>query len=407
MAHGLLRTTVVLGLLTALGLFAVDMYLPALPAIRHDLGTGSNAVQATLTALLVTIGVGQLIAGPLSDILGRKRPLYFGLVVFIVGSIGCSVAPTIGVLIAFRVVQGLGACAVMVTPRAVIRDLYTGPEAARLMSLLTVVYSISPILAPLAGSLVTDVTGWRSVFVVTGLLAGLCVVLVHLMLPETRLPDQRLQSSLEGALSGYRVLFGDRHFIALALIASLTFAGWFIYAANSSFVIINHFGMSPRIYALLFALNSVSFVFASQFNAPLAQRFGLKQVVRTAIIGHLMTMTLTLFVTLAGIDRLDVLVVLLFIGFGLNGVIVPSTFVLAMAGNPAFAGTASALIGTLNFAGGALAVAMVAPFADASPLPMVAGIAASSSVVFAIAMATLRQGSVLPLRLGTNPADSA
>jgi DHA1 family bicyclomycin/chloramphenicol resistance-like MFS transporter len=112
-------------------------------------------------------------------------------------------------------------------------------------------------------------------------------------------------------------------------------------------------------------------------------------------------------VTLAGIDRLDVLVVLLFIGFGLNGVIVPSTFVLAMAGNPAFAGTASALIGTLNFAGGALAVAMVAPFADASPLPMVAGIAASSSVVFAIAMATLRQGSVLPLRLGTNPADSA
>jgi DHA1 family bicyclomycin/chloramphenicol resistance-like MFS transporter len=384
------RTAIVLGLLTAVGPVAIDMYLPALPAISRDLGVGTDAVQGSLMAFLMVLGLGQLISGPLSDMFGRKRPLYVGLSIFIAGSIGCALAPSIGTLIAFRVLQGIGACGVTVIPRAVVRDLHTGPDAARLMSLLLSVYSVSPILAPLAGSFITDAVGWRGVFLVVGLLAALAIVLVRTMLTETRPPSARLQSSLAGALSAYRVVLGDRHIIVLALISSLTLAGFFLYVANSSFVLTAHFGASPRLYAMLFAFNAVAFVGAAQFNAGLATRFGARAAVRMAVVGYAATMLLLLALTWAGVDRLDVLVALLFIGFGFAGVIVPLTFVLAMAGNPAIAGTASALLGTLNFAGGAVVVAVLAPFADGTPFPMVAGIATCAVIVFVVALLALR-----------------
>jgi MFS transporter, DHA1 family, multidrug resistance protein len=385
----LFRTALVLGLLTAMGPFAIDMYLPALPVIGTSLGANDDMVQASLMAFLIALGAGQLISGPLSDMFGRKTPLYIGLTIFIVASIGCALSPTINVLIALRVFQGLGACAVMVIPRAVVRDLYSGPDAARLMSLLMTIYSVSPILAPLLGSGITHMVGWRGVFWAIGLLAAIGVWLVAMLLPETRLPAARQQASLGAALSGYRTLLGDSHFVAMALIASLTLGGFFIYVANSSFVMSQHFGVSPSSYAILFALNAVSFVVMSQLNGRLAARFGLKPVVRIAIVCHVVTMLLLFALTVVGVDRLDVLVALLFVGYGLNGIIVPSTFVIAMQENPTLAGTASALIGTLNFAGGAIVVALVAPFADGTPLPMVTGIAASSVAVFVIAMVTL------------------
>src|SRR5258706_15212032 len=157
------RYAIVLGLLTAVGPFAIDMYLPTLPLIGRGLVADAQAVQASLIAFYVALGAGQLLAGPLSDMLGRKPPMYVGLTVFVGASIACALAPSIGTLIVFRLVQGLGACAAMVTPRAVVRDLYSGPAAARLMSLLLTVYSVSPILAPLVGSLVADAAGWRGV----------------------------------------------------------------------------------------------------------------------------------------------------------------------------------------------------------------------------------------------------
>jgi DHA1 family bicyclomycin/chloramphenicol resistance-like MFS transporter len=389
-SSALLRHGIVLGLLTAVGPFAIDMYLPALPAIGRSLGADAHAVQASLMAFFIALGAGQLVSGPLSDMFGRKRPLYIGLAIFLAASVGCATAPTVGTLIAFRLLQGLGACAVMVIPRAVVRDLYAGAQAARLMSLLMTVYSVSPILAPLAGSVATETLGWRSVFWLLAALAALGAVLVTACVRETRPPSARLQSSLRGALAGYRVLLGDRRFLGLALIASLTLAGFFVYVANSSFVMSAHYGASPHVYALLFALNAVSFVAASQMNGWLATRFGLRRAVRMASAGHAATMALLLILTLAGVDRLGVLVTLLFVGYGLNGIIVPSTFVLAMEGHAALAGTASALIGTLNFAGGAVVVAVVSPFANGTPLPMVWGIAACSFAVLALAQRTLR-----------------
>ncbi|WP_370880635.1 multidrug effflux MFS transporter [Variovorax paradoxus] len=385
------RYAIVLGLLTAIGPCAIDMYLPALPAIGHALGAGPHAVQASLMAFFIATAAGQLIAGPLSDIFGRKRPMYVGLAVFVAASIGCALAPSIGVLIAFRFLQGLGACACMVTPRAVVRDLHTGTEAARLMSLLILVYSVSPILAPLVGSFVADAANWRAVFWVIGALALLAMAMVAVFLPETRPPAARQQSSLRGAMASYGVLLRDRHFLAVAFMASLTLSGFFIYVANSSFVMSTHFGVSPRLYAVLFALNAVSMIAVSQMNGWLAARFGIRRVLRTAVIAHAITTALLLLVSaLAGVDRLGVLVGFLVVAYGLNGVIVPSAFVVAMEGHAARAGTASALLGTLNFAGGAVMVALVAPFADGTPRPMVAGIACCSAVVLVLALRALR-----------------
>jgi DHA1 family bicyclomycin/chloramphenicol resistance-like MFS transporter len=382
------RYAIVLGLLTTIGPFAIDMYLPALPAIGHALGADPHAMQASLMAFFIAVGAGQLVAGPLSDMFGRRRPMVAGLVLFMLASIGCALAPSVGVLIALRFLQGLGACACMVTPRAVVRDLYTGPEAARMMSLLLIVYSVSPILAPLVGSVVAESVGWRAVFgVVAALgLAGLAMLLVFL--PETRPAAARLSSNLRSAMAGYGVLLRDRHFMTLAFMASFTVSGFFVYVANSPFVMSAHFGVSPRLYAVLFALNAVSLLALSQVNGWLVARFGIRRVLRTAVMVQAAAVGALLVLTLAGVDRLAVLVLLLMVGYGLNGLIVPATFVLAMEGHAALAGTASALIGTMNFAGGAVMVALVAPFANGKPLPMVAGIAACAAVVLVLALRT-------------------
>ena len=194
------KMALILGLLSAIGLFAIEMHLPALPAIGQSLGAEVTAVQLSLTAFFLSLGVGQLLYGPVSDMLGRKPPLYFGLLVFTVASIGCALATNIETLIVLRFIQGLGAAAGMAIPRAVVRDLHTGNEAARLMSLLMLVFSVSPILAPLAGSAVIAVTGWRGVFwaVILAGVAGL--VLIYTMLDETRPASERVESSLGSAL---------------------------------------------------------------------------------------------------------------------------------------------------------------------------------------------------------------
>lgn len=383
------RLILVLGLLTAIGPFAVDMYVPVLPVIGHSLGASPDAVQASLMAFFLALGSGQLVAGPLSDMHGRKPPIYIGLAIFIAASIGCALAPGIGWLVAFRFLQGLGACGCMVTPRAVVRDMAAGPEAARLMSLLLVIYSVSPIFAPLIGSLIGAAFGWRAVFVAVAVLALAAAWMTRAWLAETRLPAARMQSSFAGAIGGYRVLLCDRSFLAAAAMGSINLGGFFVYVANSPFVMSTHWGVSPRLYALLFALNAISFVSASRFNGRLAARYGLHRSILVAALGQAATMLLLLACFLAGADSLGLMVGLLFIGHGFNGITMPSSFLLAMEGHPKLGGTASALIGTMNFAGGALMVAAASPFADGRPLPMLSWITGCSVLVGVIALRSL------------------
>ena len=388
-----LKTALVLGLLSAIGPFAVDMYLPALPSIGQSLGASMSAVQASLMVFFISLGVGQLIYGPLSDMLGRKAPLYFGLVLFAAGSVGCAMAPDIQTLVVLRFVQGLGASAGMVIPRAVVRDLHTGHDAARLMSLLMLVFSVSPILAPLAGSLLIESLGWRSVFWAVTVAAALGLVLLATSLRETRPAADRANSTLRSALQGYGVLLRDRHFLGLVLIGAFSLSSFFAYLANSSFVLIDHYGLSPRQYSIAFGVNAAAFIGTSQFTGKLTGRFGLPPVVKAAATGHAAVMVSLLAVNLLGFDQLPVMLALLFVGFGFFGLVIPTTAVLALDNHGRIAGTASALMGTLQFVVGAVVIATVGLFVDGTARPMVAGIAACAVIAFAMAQVTLGRTS--------------
>ena len=388
-----LKTALVLGLLSAIGPFAVDMYLPALPSIGQSLGASMSAVQASLMVFFISLGVGQLIYGPLSDMLGRKAPLYFGLVLFAAGSVGCAMAPDIQTLVVLRFVQGLGASAGMVIPRAVVRDLHTGHDAARLMSLLMLVFSVSPILAPLAGSLLIESLGWRSVFWAVTVAAALGLVLLATSLRETRPAADRANSTLRSALQGYGVLLRDRHFLGLVLIGAFSLSSFFAYLANSSFVLIDHYGLSPRQYSIAFGVNAAAFIGTSQFTGKLTGRFGLPPVVKAAATGHAAVMVSLLAVNLLGFDQLPLMLALLFVGFGFLGLVIPTTAVLALDNHGRIAGTASALMGTLQFVVGAVVMATVGLFVDGTARPMVADIAACAVIAFSIAQVTLGRTS--------------
>nr|AIA13140.1 drug resistance transporter, Bcr/CflA subfamily [uncultured bacterium] len=389
------RNAVVLGLLSAIGPFAIDMYLPALPTIGKSLNADIGAVQLSLMLFFVSFGAFQLVFGPISDMYGRKLPLYAGLVLFAIGGVGCAFAPDIATLNTFRFIQGIGACAGMVIPRAVVRDLHTGIDAARMMSLLMLVFSISPILAPLTGSLIITLADWRAVFWVVTIAAILGLAMVATLLPETRPKALRVASGVRSALEGYRLLLRDRNFLALSLIGGFGIASFFVYLANSPFVLIEHFGVTPVLFSVFFSINAVSFFAAAQFTGTLASRFGLRRVVRIAVIGYFTALAVLFALTAAGVERLDVLATCLFIGYGFLGLVIPTTAVLAMEDHGEIAGTASALMGTLHFVTGALAVAAVGLVADGTVLPMVGGIAACALATFILAQITLRQGQAV------------
>lgn len=384
-----LRLALVLGLLSAIGPFAIDMYLPALPAIGNSLGADVGAVQLSLTAFFAAVSVSQLAYGPASDLFGRKAPLLFGLVLFTLASVGCALASDIHTLVVFRFMQGLGAGAAMTIPRAVVRDVHTGNDAARLMSLLMLVFSVSPILAPLVGSFVVDAAGWRGIFwFVTGAgVAGLALLMF--VLDETRPAADRAASTWRSSVSAYGRLMRDRHFLGLTFIGAFGMASFFVFLANSSFVMINHYGLSPRQYSVAFSINAVSFIGVSQLTGWFAQRFGLHRTVRGAVMGFTATMVLLLVVFAAGVDRLDVLASLLFVGFGFLGLVIPATSVLALEDHGEIAGVASALMGTLQLVTGAIVMGFTGLFLDGTAFPMVAGITFCAMVAMAFTQMTL------------------
>jgi DHA1 family bicyclomycin/chloramphenicol resistance-like MFS transporter len=339
------------------------------------------------------LGIGQIIYGPVSDMVGRKPPLYFGLVLFGLGSIGCALAPDIQTLVVLRFIQGLGACAGMVIPRAVVRDLHTGHDAARLMSLLMLVFSVSPILAPLAGSFLIEAFSWRAVFWAVTVAAVLGLVLLATRLQETRPAEDRVNSNFASAWAAYGVLLRDRHFLGLVFIGAFGISSFFAYLANSSFILIDHYGLTPRQYSFAFAANAASFIGISQFTGKLSARFGLVKLVKFSVVGYAVMMSLLLLINLGGIERLDVMLVMLFVGYGFLGLVVPTTAVLALDEHGEIAGTASALMGTLQFVTGAVVMGITGVMADGTARPMVAGIAGSAIVALVLARFTLYKTS--------------
>ncbi|MFC3675501.1 multidrug effflux MFS transporter [Ferrovibrio xuzhouensis] len=391
-----LRNALILGLLTAIGPFAIDMYLPALPSIGASLAADPDAVLMSLTAFFITFAGGQLVYGPVSDMVGRKPPLYFGLVVFVLASLGCALAPNIHVLIGFRALQGVGGAAGMVIARAVVRDLHSGLDEARLLALLMLVFSVSPLLAPITGSLVIEAAGWRYIFWAVLVAALLGLVMVMLLVPETRPREQRADSSVAALFAACGRLLTDRHFLGLTFISAFGMAGFFIFLANSSFVMMGQYGLSSRLYSLVFSENAAAFFIAAQFSSRLGARYGLHRIVRPAVIAYAAIMGSLFALTAAGVHSLPVLLVLLFFGYGCLGIILPATSVLALTAYGAAAGTAASMMSTLQLGLGAVLIGVSGRFADGTATPMVAGIAVCGGIALLLALLTpIRAGDAM------------
>lgn len=386
-----LRAAIVLGLLSTVGPFAIDMYLPAMPAIAADLGASIGAVQYTLIAYFVAFGVSQLAYGPWADQAGRKRPLYVGLGIFVAGSVWAALAPGIAGLIAARFVQGLGGAVLMVVPRAVIRDLHTGAEATRLMAMVMLVISVSPMLAPLAGAGLIALAEWRVIFwVLCGAAAG-SLVLIRLALPETLPMQARRPINLRNLLAGARILFRDPVFMGLTLVGGFGFASFMVFIASASFVYTSQFGLSPTGFSLAFAVNALGFFGASQAAGPLMGRFGAVPVMRPAVIGFAgISLALAALVALGG-GSLPVIIAGLFAANACLGLVIPTTMVMALDDHGEIAGLASSLGGTLQMLAGGIMVALTGPFFDGTALPMVTAIALCGVLALMIALGTFRR----------------
>ena len=402
MSRSIAHLALLLGLITAVGPFAIDIYLPALPTLGASLHASPAAVQMSLTVFFMIIGVCQLFYGPISDVFGRKPPIYAGLVIFAIGSVGCALAPTIEVLIGFRAVQAFGACAGMVIPRAIVRDLYIGHEAARLMALLMLVMSVSPILAPLAGSLVISIWSWREVFAVLAVVAVACLVMTVVQLPETHPAERRLGKNLGNAFGSYGALLRDPVFTGLAVVSGFGLATFFVFIGSAPFVYIEYFGLTPTQFSLCFALNAASFFAMSQLTARLSARFGLAPLIRGSVIAVTVFLA-ALAITTAWIDSLGLMMTLLFIGFGFLGLLLPAAGVLSLEDHGAVAGSASALLGAIQMIVAAVSMTVVGVFADHTPAPMLIGIALCAVAAMLTTLWTLRR---LPAHLASVPPSS-
>ena len=375
MSDRILRPALILGLLSCIGPFAIDMYLPAMPMIGEALGAPITAMQTTITAYFIAFGLAQLIYGPWADKAGRKPPLYAGIAIFLVGSVICTFAPTAGWLIAGRAVQGFGGAALMVVPRAIIRDMYTGHAATRLMAAVMLVISVSPMLAPLAGAGLMAVTGWRGIFAALLIAGVLSLTILTLFQPETLRPENRQPFDMAATLRGSRRLLTDRTFMGLTFLGGFGMASFFVFIASASFVYTESFGLSPTGFSLAFAVNAMGFFASSQAAGPLGLRLGAKRVMVWATFGFF-AFTATLFALgLMGLATLSVCIAGLFLANACLGLIIPTTMVMALDEHGDIAGLASSLGGTLQMLAGGLMIAASGPFFDGTATPMLGAIA--------------------------------
>jgi DHA1 family bicyclomycin/chloramphenicol resistance-like MFS transporter len=385
----LLHMALILGLLSAVGPFAIDMYLPAMPALAASLGVTETAAQLTLTSYFVAFGLAQLAYGPWSDQSGRKRPLYVGLVIVIIGSILAAVAPSIGVLVAARAVQGIGGAVLMVVPRAVIRDTATGTAGTKMMAMVMLVISVSPMLAPLAGSGLIQLGDWRLIFWVLCGAALVALLITGFALPETLPAERRQKIHVESLLASAKVLLSDPVFMGLTFIGGFGMASFFVFIASASFVYVDQFGLTPTGFSLAFAINALGFFSASQAAGPLGECVGIVRLMRWGVIGFAAFAVALLVLVLSGFVSLYLIVAMLFLANACLGLVIPTTMVMALDAHGRIAGLASSLGGTLQMVAGGVMIALTGLFFDGTSLPMVAAIALCAVAALVLALMTL------------------
>jgi MFS transporter, DHA1 family, multidrug resistance protein len=393
-AVSLTLMSVILGLVAAVGPFAIDMYLPAMPDIGRDFAVDQQVVQWTIVGYFFTFGLAQLVYGPWADQAGRKPPLYWGLALFIAGTVLCALAPSIGWLILGRMIQGAGGAANMVVLRAVIRDMATGPAATRMMSTIMIVIAVSPLLAPLSGAGLLTLGDWRLIFWALLVAAILSFFLIHYAVPETLTDANRQRFDLSSTLAGTRILLADRGFMVMTFLAGFAFASFFVFIASASFVYIGEFGLSATQFSLAFAVNAIGFFAASQFSAPLATRLGTLRMIGIATVGFALATFAGFALALAGLASLPVTMATLFVGNMFLGVILPTAQVQALEEHGDIAGLAASLGGTMQMVAAGALVAAAGPFLDGTVAPMLGAIALCGALALGLSLLIPRQAAV-------------
>lgn len=354
-----IRLIVVLGLLIAIGPLTIDMYLPALPSITTDLATTASAVQLTLTGTLAGLALGQLFIGPLSDAVGRRIPLIAGLVLHVVASLLCVVAPNIETLGALRILQGLGTAASSVVASAVVRDKFSGTLAAKVFSRLILVMGAAPILAPTLGSQVLRLTQWRGIFVVLALFGVALIALAVVMLPETLPANRRRRLGLVPTLVTYGSLLRDRVFVGMIFVAGLAMAAIFAYVSGSSFVFQGQYGLDEQEFGLIFGAGAAGLIAATQLNVRLLSRYTPQQILLVGLSGGTAAGLALVFFAATGIGGMPTVVISLWFVLAGAGLALPNAPAIALTRHGEAAGTASAMMGAVQFGVGAIAAPLV------------------------------------------------
>lgn len=373
-----LRVIIILGSLAALAPLSIDAYLPGLPELTADLHTTSTAAQFSLTGFVVGISLGQLIIGPWSDSVGRRRPLIVGMGLYGLTSALCTFVPSIAALDVLRFAQGMSGAAGIVLARAVVRDLYSGPAAARFFASLMLVNGLAPILAPVLGAQMLRFTSWRGVFVALAVIGVALTIAVATGLPESHPKERRYGGGLRQTMSDFGVLVRDRAFVGYALVTGFAFAAMFAYISGSSFVLQNVYGLTPQLFSVVFAMNALGIVACAQVSGRLVYRLGAGRLLLTGICTSLLGGVTLTAVVLGGIGLAGVLPAI-FLVVASIGLVAPNTQALALHEHGRRAGAASALLGVVQFLVGGLVAPLAGIGGNGVALPMAVVMASCSA----------------------------
>lgn len=364
-----LSLVIILGSLTAFGALSMDMYLPALPIVATDLHTTTSLTQLSLTACLIGMASGQLIFGPLSDRIGRRKPLFFTLLIFVVASILCALSQSIWMLIVMRFIQGASGAAGAVIARAAARDLYSGRALTKFIALLSLVNGAAPILAPIVGGFILQFTTWHTVFYILAGIGLAVFTAVVFRLEETLPEEKRATGGPLQTVKTFRNLVKDRYFMQLALAQALLMTAMFAYIAGSPFVLQNVYHLSPQAFSLCFAANGIGIIMMAQVTGKLSERFTELTLLKYSVMQAGIGACILLLAILVNTHVAVVLIGLFFIVSAV-GMVSTTTFSLAMQAQGKNAGSASALLGLLPFVGGGIASPLVGLMGEANALPM-------------------------------------
>ena len=363
-------TIFTLGLLSAMGAFSIDMYLPGFPDIARDLHTTVAHITLSITSFFIGISVGQLIYGPLLDKFGRKKPLYIGLIVYLLTSIACAFAPTANALIGIRFLQALGSCAGMVASRALVRDIFPVQENAKIFSLLMLVLALSPIVAPTLGGYVSSAFGWQSIFYILAGIAGSTLLLVYFKIPNGRMPDASLSLLPRPIINSFLEVSKVPQFYTYAFAGAIASSGLYAYIAGSPFVFMELYHVSEKQYGWIFAIIAMGLITASQVNTLLLRKYSSEQIIRVTLFCQClagMALVLGNYFHFLGLYST---IFLIWVFLSTQGFAFPNSSALCLAPFTKNAGTASALMGAIQLGIGAVSTALVSIFNNGTALPM-------------------------------------